>query len=55
MNSLPPMDINIHTYAVVDKVVKINSSGKSGYVYLPKTWAGKRIRICLMDELDEIE
>ncbi|MBR2380256.1 MAG: DUF2080 family transposase-associated protein [Paraprevotella sp.] len=55
MSSLPPMDINVRAYAVVDKVVKTNTSGKTGYVYLPKTWAGKRIRICLMDELEEIE
>lgn len=55
MNSLPPMDINISAYAVVDKEVKMNSSGKIAYVYLPKTWAGKRVRICLMDEVSNNE
>ena len=52
MDSLPPMDIGIRAYAVVDKEVKLNSNGKIAYVYLPKDWAGKRVRICLMDEIE---
>lgn len=55
MDSLPPMDIGIRAYAVVDKEVKLNSNGKIAYVYLPKDWAGKRVRICLMDEINETE
>lgn len=55
MDSLPPMEINLSAYAVVDKEVKLNSNGKIAYVYLPKAWAGKRVRICLMDEVNETD
>lgn len=55
MDALPPMDVSVSAYAVVDKLVKTTPSSKTSYVYLPKSWAGKRVRICLMDELKEID
>ena len=54
-NTLPPMTFTVNAYAVVDKEVKLNSSGRISYVYLPKNWAGKRVRVCLMDDVDTTE
>lgn len=53
MDALPPMEVTVRAHAVVDKEVKLNSSGKIAYIYLPKDWAGKRVRVCLMDEITE--
>jgi len=40
-------------YGMLEKTV--NKSSKAGRVYTPITWVGKRIRIFLLDPLDEDE
>lgn len=45
------MKIVINAYQVTEKVVK--SGGNSGRVYLPVKWKGKRVKILLLEPLDE--
>lgn len=49
-----PMKIEIYGYEVVTKVVK-PASDKISRVYLPKAWAGKQVKIVLMEELEDVE
>lgn len=51
MTDIPTMKFEVEAYAVLDKEVK-DRAGKTGYVYLPREWVGKRVRICLLDECD---
>lgn len=45
------MRIELEAYQVIEKEVR--SSGNSGRVYVPKEWIGKRVKILLIDPLDE--
>ena len=45
------MKIETDAYQVIEKVVK--SGGNSGRVYVPVNWIGKRVKILLIDPLDE--
>jgi|WetSurMetagenome_2_1015567.scaffolds.fasta_scaffold72138_5 putative transposon-encoded protein len=48
------MDITIKdAYQVVEKVVSVG--GNSGRVYVPREWIGKRVKIVLIDSLDQIK
>jgi len=42
--------VTIEGYEVVEKVVK--GSGSSGRVYLPKSWIGKKVKIILIEPVD---
>jgi len=45
------MKIEMEAYQVVEKVAK--SAGNSGRVYVPIDWVGKRVKILLIEPLDE--
>jgi putative transposon-encoded protein len=46
-----PMRIELDAYQVVEKVVK--PGGNSGRVYVPIDWVGKRVKIVLVEALDD--
>ena len=39
-------------YALEDKIAK-KASEKATHIYLPASWEGNRVRVILLDELDE--
>jgi putative transposon-encoded protein len=43
--------ITVEGYAVLDKTV--TREGSSGRVYVPRTWAGKRVSVVLLDPPDQ--
>lgn len=45
------MKIEITAYQVAEKIVK--SGGNSGRVYVPVDWIGKRVKILLLEPLDD--
>jgi len=45
------MKIEMVAYQVTEKVVK--SGGNSGRVYVPVDWIGKRVKILLLEPLEE--
>jgi putative transposon-encoded protein len=45
------MDITSVCYGMVDRVV--GPAGHSGRVHVPKAWVGKRVRVLLLDPIDE--
>lgn len=45
------MEVRLEAHQVIEKIVK--SSGNSGRVYVPKEWIGKRVKVLLLDSLDE--
>lgn len=45
------MEIKLEAYEVLEKVAK--ASGNSGRVYVPINWVGKRVKILLIEPLDE--
>ena len=49
-----PMKIEVYGYEAITKTVK-PASEKISRVYLPKGWAGKKVKIILLDELEEDE
>lgn len=46
-----PMKITLDAYQVIEKVVK--PGGNSGRVYVPIDWVGKRVKIVLVDAIEE--
>lgn len=51
--TIAKMKIEIEAYQVVEKTVK--SSGNSGRVYVPIDWVGKRVKILLLESLENKE
>ena len=47
------MKVTLDAYQVVEKVVK--PGGNSGRVYVPIDWVGKRVKIVLIDALENEE
>jgi len=47
------MEVHTTAYQVVDKVVK--PIGNSGGVLVPKKWIGKKIKVLLLEEVQEEE
>ena len=47
----PSMKVEVRAYQVIEKTVK--ASGSSGRVYVPTEWIGKRVKILLIDPLEE--
>ncbi len=45
------MEIKINAYQIVEKTVK--QSGNSGRVYVPIEWIGKKVKVALMEPIDE--
>ena len=46
-----PMNIQTQAYEVLERVVK--ARGTSGGVYLPVSWTGKRVKVLLLDPIEE--
>lgn len=44
-------EIKANAFAAIDRIVK--PSGNSGRVYLPKSWVGKKVKILLLEPLEE--
>jgi len=49
----PEMEVTIKAFQVLEKFVK--PSGNSGRVYVPKEWVGKRVKVFLLEPVDEVE
>lgn len=47
------MEVTIKAYQVIEKFVK--SSGNSGRVYVPKEWIGRRVKVFLLEPVDDRE
>jgi putative transposon-encoded protein len=45
------MNIETQAYEVLERVVK--ARGTSGGVYLPVSWTGKRVKVLLLDPIEE--
>jgi putative transposon-encoded protein len=45
------MEIKITAYQIVEKTVK--QSGNSGRVYVPIDWVGKKVKVVLIEPLQE--
>jgi putative transposon-encoded protein len=45
------IEVKLEAYQVIEK--KVKSSGNSGRVYVPKEWVGRRVKVLLLDPLDE--
>jgi putative transposon-encoded protein len=43
--------ITIEGYQMIEKTV--GKSGNSGYIYAPQKWVGKRVKIVLLEPLDD--
>ena len=44
------MNIQTQAYEVIERIVK--ARGTSGGVYLPVSWTGKRVKVLLLDPVD---
>jgi putative transposon-encoded protein len=51
--STQPFTAITQGYAVLDKTVGTSTKGNSAYLYLPKSFAGKQVRIILLESLQE--
>jgi putative transposon-encoded protein len=47
------MEVNTSAFQVIDKTVR--SIGNSGGVLVPKKWVGRRVKVLLLEEVDEEE
>ncbi len=45
------MEVIAEAFQVIDRVAK--ASGTSSHVYLPKAWEGKKVKILLIEPLEE--
>lgn len=43
----------LRVYDILEKEVK--RTGHSGRIYVPPSWIGKRVKIILLDPLDEVD
>ncbi len=46
-----PMEIKINAYQIIEKTVK--PSGNSGRVYVPVDWVNKKVKVVLLDPLED--
>lgn len=45
------MEITTKAYEVIEK--KVKASGNSGRIYVPKDWIGKKVKVLLIEQIDE--
>ena len=45
------MEVTLKAYQVVEKTAK--AAGTSAHVFVPKEWAGKKVRVFLLEEIAE--
>ena len=48
------IEVKLSAYQVIEKKVK-KGNNSSGRIYVPKSWEGKRVNICLLENIDEGE
>ena len=48
------IEVKLSAYQVIEKKVK-KGNNSSGRIYVPKSWEGKRVKICLLENIDEGE
>jgi putative transposon-encoded protein len=48
---MKPMKIETEAYDLREKTV--GKGGSSGIVYVPRDWIGKKVKVLLIDELEE--
>ncbi|KAF5040644.1 hypothetical protein DSECCO2_531270 [anaerobic digester metagenome] len=44
-------EIRINAYGMVDK--KVTKHGNSAHVYLPAEWVGKKVKVLLLEPIEE--
>jgi putative transposon-encoded protein len=49
--TMKPFTVTIDAYDTVEK--EVSNGGSSGRVFVPKTWAGKKVRVILLEPLEE--
>ena len=47
------MEVKLTAYQVMDRIV--SGGGSSGRVYVPKDWIGKRVKVLLIEDLNNQE
>jgi putative transposon-encoded protein len=45
------IEVKVTGYQIIEKTVK--ASGNSGRVYVPAEWVGKKVKVILIEKLDE--
>lgn len=45
------MTIEVDGYQVIEKIVK--AAGNSGRVYVPNNWVGKRVKVVLLEPVED--
>lgn len=48
--TLHKMTIEVEGFQVIEKIVK--AAGNSGRVYVPNGWVGKRVKVVLLDPVE---
>ncbi len=48
-----PITVTYDCYETIEKAVR--NGGNSGRVFVPKSWAGRKVRILLMEPIEEEE
>jgi putative transposon-encoded protein len=43
------LKIEVKGYEVIEK--RVNATGSSGRVYVPKKWVGKRVKVILLEKV----
>jgi len=46
------MEVTITAYEVIEKTVK--ESGNSGRVYVPRDWIGRKVKVMLLEPLNDL-
>lgn len=47
---MKPFSVTIEAYDMIDK--EVGPGGNSGRVFVPKAWVGKKVKILLVEDLD---
>ena len=50
---MKPFTVTIDAYDTIEK--EVSNGGSSGRVFVPKSWAGRKVRILLMEPIEEGE
>lgn len=50
VTTMKPFSVTIEAYDMIDK--EVGPGGNSGRVFVPKAWVGKKVKILLVEDLD---
>jgi len=48
---MKPFSVTIDAYDTIEK--EVSNGGSSGRVFVPKAWTGKKVRVILVEPLEE--